>query len=122
MSKRNIVHVEIPSADHEKAGAFYRGLFGWNIKPMPEANYALWEPEEGPGGGFSPLSDDTRVGEILIHVDSDDIDADLAKVRSLGGAVVRPKTEVPNIGWYAIFSDPTGNSIALFTSRAPTPS
>jgi predicted enzyme related to lactoylglutathione lyase len=28
-----------------------------------------------------------------------------------------PKTEIPGMGWYAIFSDPTGNRIGLFTGR-----
>jgi len=26
------------------------------------------------------------------------------------------KTEIPQTGWFGIFSDPTGNKVALFTS------
>jgi len=119
MSKRNIVHIEIPSADHEKAGRFYSELFGWKITPMPEMDYTLWEPVEAPGGGFSPLGEETRVGEILIHVASDDIEADLRKVEALGGTIVRHKTEIKDIGWWGLFKDPTGNAIAIYTSMHP---
>jgi predicted enzyme related to lactoylglutathione lyase len=31
MTKRNIVHIEIPVADAAKAGQFYQALFGWKI-------------------------------------------------------------------------------------------
>jgi predicted enzyme related to lactoylglutathione lyase len=27
-----------------------------------------------------------------------------------------PKTEIPHVGWWGVFSDPTGNRIALYTS------
>ena len=51
MSKRNVVHVEIPSANVEAAGKFYQELFGWKLSPMPEMNYTMWEDGSGSGGG-----------------------------------------------------------------------
>jgi len=119
MTKRNIVHIEIPSANFDQSVKFYSELFGWKITPLPEMNYVLWEPEEGLGGGFSPLGEGAKVGEILIHVASDDIEADLKKAKSLGGTIVREKTEIPNVGWWGIFKDPIGNAIAVFTSQNP---
>ncbi len=119
MTKRSVVHIEIPSADFKKSGEFYSKLFGWKITPMPEMDYALWEPQEGPGGGFSPLGAEVEVSHVLIHVDSDDIDADLKKAKALGGSIVREKTEIPNIGWWGVFKDPTGNLIAVFTASSP---
>jgi len=119
MTKRNIVHIEIPSTNFDQSVKFYSELFDWKITPLPEMNYVLWEPEEGPGGGFNPLGQNSRVGEILVHVNSDDIDADLKKVQSLGGKVRLPKTEIPGIGWFAIFMDPTGNPITIYTSKNP---
>jgi predicted enzyme related to lactoylglutathione lyase len=119
MTKRSIVHIEIPSANFDTSGRFYNELFGWKITPVPEMNYELWEPEEGLGGGFNPLGDDVRAGEILIYVDSDDIEADLQRAQSLGATVVRSKTEIPTFGWFGIFKDPTGNAIAVYTSMNP---
>jgi len=42
MSKRNIVHVEIPAVDTESAGKFYADLFGWKTQPMPQSKYVMW--------------------------------------------------------------------------------
>jgi len=119
MSKHNIVHIEIPTRNHEESGKFYRDLFGWKITPMPEMNYTLWEPAEGPGGGFSPLGEMAKVGEVLVYVDSPDIEADLKKAETLGAKIVSPKQEISGVGWFGIFEDPTGNKIALYTGKDP---
>jgi len=119
MSKRNIVHVEIPTNDSKASADFYEKLFGWHIERDEEMDYTMFDPHEGPGGGFSPLSDTVKVGDILIYVDSDDIEADLKKAESLGGSVMMEKSEIPNTGWFGIFKDPTGNMIGLYTSMNP---
>ena len=119
MSKRNIVHVEIPAVNVKDAGKFYQELFGWKIEHMPEMNYTMWEDGSGSGGGFPHVSDDNPAGQVLVYIDSDDIDADLEKVKKLGGKVLQPKTEIPQTGWFGIFQDPTGNVLALYTSKNP---
>ena len=119
MTKRNIVHIEIPAADVAKAGKFYQDLFGWKIKTDMKMNYTEWAPAEGVGGGFSPLGETVKPGDVLIHVDSDDIEADLKRIKALGGTVLSEKTEIPTIGWFALFKDPTGNTLALYTSMNP---
>ena len=116
MSKRNVVHIEIPTANQEAAAKFYSELFNWKITPMPEMNYTMWDPEEGPGGGFPPISDESPAGRVTVYIDSDDIEADLKKVEQLGGKTVHPKMEIPGMGWFAIFQDPSGNVLALFTA------
>ena len=116
MSKRNIVHVEIPAANVEGAGKFYQELLGWKLQHIPEMNYTMWESEGGSSGGFPEVSADSPAGQVLIHIHSDDIDADLKKVEELGGKVLHQKTEIPQTGWYGIFQDPTGNVLALYTS------
>lgn len=119
MSKRNVVHVEIPAANVETAAAFYEALFGWKIQRVPEMNYTMWEDGSGSGGGFNPVSDENPVGQVLVYIHSDDIEADLKKVEKLGGKVLHPKTEIPQTGWFAVFKDPTGNALALYTSMNP---
>jgi uncharacterized protein len=119
MSKRNIVHVEIPSANVEAAGKFYQGLFGWKLQPMPEMNYTMWEDGSGSGGGFPQVSDVNPAGQVLVYIDSDNIEVDLKNVEKLGGKVLYKKTEIPGMGWFAIFQDPTGNVLGLYTSLNP---
>ncbi len=118
MTKRNINHVEIPARDPEQAGEFYHELFGWKITPIPQANnYTVWESDEGSRGGLTPLEADNQPGDILIYINSDDIEADLKKARSLGAQVLQERTKIPGRGWYGVFKDPTGNRIGLFTRR-----
>jgi uncharacterized protein len=119
MSKRNIVHIEIPAMDALKAGKFYQDLFGWNIVTDTKMNYTMWEPLQAPGGGFSPLNESVKPGDVLIYVDSADIEADLKQIKLLGGTVLSEKTEIPQTGWFALFKDPTGNTLALYTSMNP---
>ncbi len=119
MSKRNVVHVEIPAANVEAAGNFYADLFGWKLQHMPEMNYTMWEAGDGSGGGFPEVSVDNPAGQVLVYIDSDDIEADLKKVEKLGGKVLHKKTEIPGMGWFGIFHDPTGNVLALYTSMNP---
>jgi len=116
MSKRNVVHVEIPAANVEAAGKFYQELLGWKIQHDQELNYAMWEAGDGTGGGFPAVSDEAPAGHVLVYIHSDDIEADLRNVEKLGGKVVHPKSEIPHVGWYAFFEDPTGNVLGLYTS------
>ena len=114
MVKRNIVHIDIPVVDAAKAGQFFNNLFGWQIQPFPEFNCATWEVKDGSRGGFNSLGPDTKPGDVLIYVDSEDIDADLKHAAKLGATIVQPKKEIPGIGWYGYFKDPTGNTIGLY--------
>ena len=117
MSKRNIVHVEIPAANVGAAGKFYQDLFGWKLQSYPEMNYTMWESEGGSSyGGFPQVSDENPAGQVLVYIASDDIDADLKKVVEMGGRVIFPKDEIPQTGWFALFQDPTGNVLGLYTS------
>jgi predicted enzyme related to lactoylglutathione lyase len=117
MSGHFICHVDISASNLEGAGKFYESLFGWKIQPIMET-YSTFATGEGPGGGFSQVDNQmVRAGEMLVYVSTDDIDASLAKAESLGGKMVVPKTEIPTVGWFGIFSDPTGNKIALFTEK-----
>ena len=76
MSKRNVVHVEIPAANVESAGAFYKELFGWKLQHDPKMNYTMWEAGDGSGGGLPMVSGDNPAGQVLVYIDSEDIEAD----------------------------------------------
>jgi uncharacterized protein len=122
MSGHFICHVDIPSNNQEESGKFYESLFGWKIQPIPQMNYATFATGEGPGGGFSQIGESVEgyqahAGGVLVYISTDDIDASLAKAESLGGKTVVPKMEIPTVGWFGIFTDPTGNHIALFAEK-----
>ena len=119
MTKRNIVHIEIPTRNGKESGEFYEKLFGWHIEHVEEMDYTMWDSHEGSAGGFSQVDENVKPGDVIIYVNSEDIEADLKKAAELGGTILREKEEIPNTGWFGMFKDPTGNTIALYTSMNP---
>ncbi len=119
MASHPIVHVEISAKDPVAAGKFYADVFGWKVETDPQFNYTQFQGEGGPGGGFVKPDETYKVGDIVPYLDTDDIDATLRKIESAGGKVMLPKTEIPGQGWFAFFSDPTGNRMGLYTSVRP---
>ncbi|HEX9413840.1 MAG TPA: VOC family protein [Ktedonobacterales bacterium] len=90
-------------------------MFGWQVQVDPARNSHLFEPQTGPGGAFVQVGETTgaKVGEVLIYVFTDDIDATLAKAEALGAKTLTPKTAVLQ-GGVAVFADPAGNRVALY--------
>lgn len=119
MAQRNIVHIEFSTRDPKESAKFYGELFGWKMETDDKLEYTQWDPGTPPGGGFSPISQGATAGEVLVYVASEDIEADLKKAAELGAAVIVQKTEIPGIGWWGVFKDPSGNSCALYTSINP---
>jgi predicted enzyme related to lactoylglutathione lyase len=115
MSEHPIVHIEFSSRDRGESIQFFGKVFGWKTQDMPEMNYATFDPGSPPGGGFNPTSDQVKAGDVIVYVGTDDIEATLAKVESAGGKTIMPKTEISDTGWFALFADPTGNIIGLFS-------
>lgn len=122
MANHPIVHIEIPATDIETTSKFYGDVFGWQIQTDPMYNYSMFHAEGGPAGGFvkvgEPHDQGTmhyKPGEVLVYISTDDIDATLAQIEAHGGKTVVPKTEIPHVGWFGVFTDPTGNRVALFT-------
>ena len=120
MSSHPIVHIEIPANNASAAGKFYGEAFGWKIEADQMYNYVQFAAEGGPGGGFVELAGEAPIhykpDSLLVYIGTDDIDASLAQVEAHGGKTVLPKTEIPHVGWWAVFSDPSGNRVALYTS------
>jgi len=119
MTGHPVVHIDIPANDTKGASQFYTNVFGWNIIHAPEFNYYMFQAEGGPGGGFVNTdghgSSDYKTGEVIVYINTDNIDASLAQIVEHGGKVLLPKTEIPQNGWFAFFADPEGNRLGLYT-------
>ena len=120
MNPNQIVHVEFASADPIKGGQFYSELFGWPLKAWPEYNYASVEVRDGLGGGFPKIDGtDYNAGDVVIYIETEDIEGTLQRIEALGGKTLRPRTAINENSWYAFFSDPSGNRVALFSGKNP---
>lgn len=117
-SPASIVYFEIPAPNIEKAGTFYSSVFGWIITPSSLSSHAYWEVGTGDGQLTGGLDSAASVcdGGIITYMKVDDITTTLDKICESGGSVVRPKFDVGGgYGFSAIFRDPNGNRLGLFS-------
>ena len=117
-SSGKIVHIELPASDADRAQRFYSELFGWQFQDsgMEGIDYRMFHGE--PGGAVYP-ADNAGQGPI-VYFETDDIDAELAKVRELGGEA-EDKQPIPGVGWFAGCKDAEGNSFSFFQSDESVP-
>ena len=115
---KKIVHVEFAAQDLDRAEKFWEGVGGWSLNDagMPGMQYLMFQ--EGDQGG-AVFGMEGAAG-TTIYLGSDEIDADLAKVRELGGDADE-KQPIPSIGWFARCKDSEGNEFSLFQSDESAP-
>jgi uncharacterized protein len=106
-----IVHIEFPAADAERAQRFWGGLFGWQFAGMSEEfDYRMARTGDMSGAAIMPSED---LGHPNFYFNTDDLEASAAKVRELGGEAGE-KTPVPSHGWFAVCKDSEGNAFHLW--------
>ena len=115
-----VIHFEIHADDPERAAAFYRAVFGWNARHMPQMNYWLIDTGAGEGinGGLlrrmgPPPVEGQPVNSLVCTVAVDDVDAAVRAAVKAGGALALAKMAIPSVGWQAYVKDTEGNIIGL---------
>jgi len=117
-----IIHFEIPGDNVEKLGKFYTQLFGWKIEKT-EGPVDYWMIEtvpvddqgvlKGPGVNGGMMKKQNPAHKFPYYVQVESVDKYSKKIEELGGKVIAPKMEVPNVGWWALAIDPEGNQFAI---------
>ena len=115
----NIVHIQIKVTDLALAMKFYHEIFNWKVY-MSVADYlAIFEIDEtgeSVGGGFLLTNKPPQDTNVLLFINTDNINDSLKKIEAKGGKTVIGKTALPgNHGFSARFSDPFGNVLGLFS-------
>jgi uncharacterized protein len=115
--KGKLVHIELPARDTKRARQFWTNLVGWKFQSWSgPVEYHMFEGE--PGGAIYPSNAEPR-GPI-VYFESDDIDADVDRIRELGGEA-EDKHPIPGVGWFARAHDTEGNAFSLFQSDETVP-
>ena len=120
---RTIVHFEIPANDPAKLSGFYSKLFGWTFEKFPGSGaMEYWmiktrvkDDSVGVNGGMPKKMDANQRPLNYVLVES--VDDFSKKITKLGGKILMPKEEIPNMGWFAIAQDPEGNGFGIFESK-----
>jgi uncharacterized protein len=115
MSAHPIVHVELSAKDTVSAGKFYADVFEWKVEAYQGGDYMTFEAKPGPGGGFNVIDEHHKAGEIIPYLQVEDIETMLVKIAVHGGRTLQGKTEIPGEGHFALFEDPSGNRLGLFS-------
>ncbi len=114
----SIVHTELFATDIPTMEDFYSDLFGWTFTPQgPE--YSMFDDGAGNTGGLTtepgPMGGEPGRMTTLIYLWCPDIPAKLAEIEAHGGMTGLGVTPIPGFGSFAIFMDPSGNPIGLFS-------
>ena len=112
------VHIELQTQDLEKSKKFYAGMFDWKLEEMPGMDYTIISVGDGTGGGMMKNPHPDIPDNWLPYILVDDVRASTEKAQSLGATVVRDVTEVKDMGWFSVITDPTGAAFGLWQSKA----
>jgi uncharacterized protein len=107
----------------ETCRTFYTEVFGWQYK-QSDATGADFEylefgrDAEQPFGGMFEMKPEFYGGEMPkphsnIYVAVDDVDETASKAFELGGTIVSPPADVPNVGRFCQIKDPTGAELFI---------
>ncbi len=119
-SGRRFVWYELATTNTEAAKAFYTSVVGWGTGDvsMPGSVYTLFTAKGDPVAGMAPLMPGARVlPRWMGYVRVPDVDATAAAVRSLGGTIHLPPTDIPNVSRFSIIADPEMAALALIRGR-----
>jgi predicted enzyme related to lactoylglutathione lyase len=107
-----IVHWEIQTTDPGRAQGFYGEVFGWKIDANNPMNYGMVSSggKDGIDGGIGGTQDSAN--RLVVYADVKDINATLAKIESLGGRTVMPRTDIGPV-IMALYIDLDGNTMGL---------
>lgn len=115
---------ELLTGDPQAAAGFYGQLFGWKFDEMNmggEGVYRVAKVGDTAVGGImkTPAAATGMPPMWCAYVTVADIDATLKQAAALGGKVVAPVMEVPNVGRFAVIADPQGATINLMQYSMP---
>ncbi len=125
MKKNAVAHFEIYADDPDALGQFYSSLFDWAIERMPEMDYRWVKTVEtdekgmpsqagGINGGILKRPADYEERAWINYINVESLETTTERAKKLGAKVMKGKTPVPGMGWFAMLIDPQGNPFAIW--------
>jgi predicted enzyme related to lactoylglutathione lyase len=106
---------ELATTDQKAGVAFYKALFGWDVKEQPIGPtevYSMFQVRGKPVGAASTQQPQERQLGVPPHWNSyvtvANVDESAKKAESLGAKVFMPPFDVMDAGRMAVLQDPTG--------------
>ena len=124
MPKHSVSHFEIYADDPEALSQFYTKLFDWSVELVPGMDYRFIKTVEtgaagptqpgGINGGMITRPQDYDGNAFVNYVNVENLDQAVERGKGLGAKVMKPRTAVPGMGWFAMLLDPQGNGFAVW--------
>jgi predicted enzyme related to lactoylglutathione lyase len=114
---------ELGTNDTDVDGKFYSDLFGWglNALDMGGMTYTLLKHGEKDAGGMYKIT--PEMGGMppnwLVYFSVADCDQSAEKATSLGGKVIMPPSDIPNVGRFSLVQDPQGAFFGIIKLNHP---
>ena len=116
---------ELHTNDRTKALKFYAALMAWETKDVqmgPGEPYGLCFVNGKDHAGITKSMAPAHVPpHWLPYVAVDDVDVSVAKVQELGGRLLMPAMDIPDVGRFAPVTDPQGAAFALYKDYGINP-
>ena len=121
---------EISTSNIEACKAFYTEVFGWKFQQSDNTDIGMQYLEFGSGDGcgfggmYQPSAEMCGEGEIkpphfMNYISVDDCDNAASRAFELGGKIVVPPMDIPQVGRFCVVEDPTGASFSMITLKSP---
>jgi len=110
---------ELATTDVEGAKQFYTTLLGWTTELAPVEGMAYTLAKVGEERVAGIMSNQCGGGEIKpqwgVYITVDDVEATARRAEELGGRVLLPPTDIPDVGRFATLMDPQGVMFSVIT-------
>ncbi len=110
---------ELMTSDVAGAKAFYAKLFGWAFEeyPMEGMAYGVVKVAGEDVGGIMGTPPEAKGMPPAwgIYVTVADVDATAKQAQELGGKILLPPRDIPNVGRFCVIQDPQGAVISAIT-------
>lgn len=108
-----ICYVEIPANEIAMSSAFYKNVFGWEIRVNKEGKISFDDAVNEVSGSWVTGRIAAAISGLVIYIMVDNITVTIDKIILNGGKIVQPVgMDAPEIT--ARFSDPAGNVLGLY--------
>jgi predicted enzyme related to lactoylglutathione lyase len=113
---------ELMTPDVQAAGRFYGATFGWTaelVDTSADSSYTIFKAGTTQVGGM--MARPPQMKDVppnwLTYFGVTDCDGTAKKVGELGGKILKPPMDIPNIGRFAVCQDGPGAVFAIFTPQ-----
>jgi predicted enzyme related to lactoylglutathione lyase len=119
-NRGRFVWQELMTDDTAAASAFYSKLLGWHAHASGgDPAYTEFHAGAKAVAGMMKMPDSAKsMGAKAMwmpYISVDEVDSAVPLIEGLGGKTIRPASDIPNVGRFAVVSDPQGAVFAVFT-------